>query len=59
MIIYFRNIPYRQTPSYARAAEVAKRQNSAMRHRTAELTPYQSRPSTSAIMRRPWFGFAR
>ncbi len=59
MIIDFRNIPYRKTPAYARAAEVAKRQNSAMHHRAAELTPYQSRPSASAIMRRPWFGFAR
>ena len=53
------DLPYRKTPAYARAAQAAKRQKLAMHHHTGELHPYQSRPSASAIMRRPWFGFAR
>ena len=52
-------IPYRKTPAYARAAQAAKRQKLAMHHHTGELRPYQSRPTASAIMRRPWYGFVR
>lgn len=55
----FQNTPYRRTPEYARAVAIAKRQNEGMHHQPGELRPYQSRPSASAIMRRPWFGFAR
>ena len=55
----FSNTPYRLTPAYARAVEAAKRQKAQIHHRAGELHPYQSRPTAAAVMRRPWYGFAR
>ena len=51
-------IPYRKSAAYARAVVTAALQRAAVHHRTGELTEPGARLTTSAVMRREWFGGA-
>jgi hypothetical protein len=52
------NVPYRETPAYARAVAQAAIQRAAMRHQVRTLWPSQSGQSTSGMVRTPRFGHA-
>ena len=49
-------LPYRRTQAYARAVVAAALQRAAVHHRTGELTTHGGRLTTSAALRRQWFG---
>lgn len=51
-------IPYRKSAAYARTLVAAAIQRAAVHHRTGELTEPGGRLTTSAVMRRKWFGGA-
>jgi hypothetical protein len=53
------NLPYRRTPAYARAVVSAALQRAAVHHRTGELAEAGGRLTTSAVVRREWFGAPR
>lgn len=52
-------IPYRRTQAYARAVVAAALQRAAVRHHVHELTTHGGRLTTSAVLRREWFGGPR